>query len=151
MDFEQALIYELKSIPSLDATWIGTVASWNAADWSWDQEPPKRVSPLKSPEYTNSNTSAFVIFSSTYGIQSKSLNGYYDGKSLRVEINAVAKRYAEMHSMEREIVELLISMEQRTIGVNGPYIQELTYQSPVELYEDKPKLYRCLIDFEVYF
>jgi hypothetical protein len=42
-------------------------------------------------------------------------------------------------------------MEQRVIGTDGPYIQELTYEQPIELYEQNPNLYRCLIDFEVYF
>jgi hypothetical protein len=130
VDFDAALAQELKSIASLS----------------------KRVFPLTSPEKPASIKEPYLIYGSSEGVRSKAIGeGYLSGKSVRGELNVVAPRYGNMKSITAEVIDKLISMEQRVIGVDGPYIQEMTYSAPVELYEEAPGLYRCVIDFEVYY
>jgi len=110
-----------------------------------------RVYPLHDPEATKHNGIPYCIYRSSDGVRDKTLGGYQSGKQVSGEVNVVATSYASMKSVAHAVVELLISMERRVIGTGGPFIQELTYEQPVELYEEAPKLYRGLIDFTVYF
>ena len=129
MNFEAALTQELKTIVALQ----------------------NRVYPLAAPEATAGNGVPYLIYGSSDGLRTKTLDGYQSGRLVQGEINIIAARYGDMKSITTYVVELLIGMERRVIGTNGPFIQELTYRQPVELYEQAPNLYRCLIDFEVYF
>lgn len=127
MNFEDALEDELKSIAALQ----------------------NRVYPLANA--TKQNGTPYVIYVSSEGLRTKTLDGYQAGKQVTGEINVIAARYGDMKSITSSVIDLLVSMERRVIGTGGPFIQELVYQEPRELYEEAPKLYRCLIDFEVYF
>lgn len=129
MNFEAALTVELETIAALE----------------------NRIYPLTAPETSFDLTKPYLVYGSSEGLRTKTLGGYHSGKSVEGEINVIAPRYADMKSITAAVVDVLVSMEQRVIGTGGPYIQELTYETPVELYEEAPKLYRCLIDFEVYF
>jgi len=130
MNFEPALAQELKSIMALDG----------------------RVYPLTAPETAFDLNKPYLIYGSSEGLRTKEISsGYQSGKMVSGELNVIAPRYADMKSITAEVIDLLVGMERRTIGSSGPFIQELTYEEPVELYEDQPKLYRCVIDFEVYF
>jgi len=129
-DFEQALREEIvNAIPALDG----------------------RVYPLFAPEATKHNGVPYLIYASSVGLRDKTLGGYLDSKEVRGELNIIAERYADMKVITKQVVALLIGMEGRQIGANGPFIEELTYQMPVELYEAQPDLHRCVIEFEVYF
>ncbi|RKN86744.1 tail completion protein gp17 [Paenibacillus ginsengarvi] len=129
MDFEAALTMELKTIAAFGS----------------------RVYPLTAPEATAKNGVPYLIYRSSDGLRTKTLDGYQSGKAVEGEINVIAARYADMKSLTSKVIDLLVGMEQRAIGNDGPFIQELTYRQPIELYEEQPDLYRCLIDFEVYF
>ncbi|QMV44467.1 tail completion protein gp17 [Cohnella cholangitidis] len=130
MDFESALTQELKTISTLG----------------------NRVYPLTAPEANAKGGVPYLIYVSSEGERLKSLGeGYLEGKEVRAEINVMADRYKDMKEITKQVVALLVGMEQRVIGTNGPFIQELTYNPPVELYEDKPQLYRCVIEFNTFF
>lgn len=129
MDFEIALAAEMDTIAALN----------------------HRIYPLDAPEEQFNLTQPYLIYVSSAGMRTKTIGGYETGKSVSGELNIIAPRYADVKSITASAIDLLIGMEQRVIGTDGPYIQSLTYEPPVELYEDKPKLYRCVISFEVYF
>lgn len=129
MNFEQALIYELSSIPGFR----------------------NRVYPLSAPEANAKQGVPYCIIISNDGIRTKTLDGYQTGKSVSGEVNVISANYGELKGLTEQVINRLISTEQRVIGIEGPYIDEFTYQEPEELYEDKPALYRCLIDFKVHF
>lgn len=128
-DFEQALVQELNSITALGG----------------------RIYPLFAPEATKHNGVPYLIYASSEGLRDKTLGGYSDSKEVRGELNIIAERYADMKAITKKVVALLISFEGRQIGTGGPYIEEVTYQMPVELYEAQPGLHRCVIEFQVYF
>jgi len=128
--FEEALTAELKTIVALNG----------------------RVFPLEAPEEPFDLTSPYLIFGSSEGIRTKDLStGYQAGKSVQGELNVMAPRYADMKSIMNSVIDKIISFQSREIGVDGPFVQEVTYREPVEMFEDKPKLYRSVVEFEVYF
>ncbi|MOA47395.1 hypothetical protein D3C78_1700250 [compost metagenome] len=63
----------------------------------------------------------------------------------------IAPKYAVMKQVTRKVIDLLISMNQRVIGTNGPYINEMSYEEPTELFEHEVSLYRCVIGFKTYY
>lgn len=129
MEFEPALAQELKTIAVLG----------------------NRVYPLTAPEANAGQGIPYLIYGSSQGLRDKTLGGYLDSKEVRAELNIIASRYADMKAITKQVIALLISFEQRVIGTGGPFIQELTYQMPVEIYEDQPKLYRSVVEFSAYF
>ncbi|WP_240702835.1 DUF3168 domain-containing protein [Cohnella luojiensis] len=129
MNFEAALTIELESIPALN----------------------NRVYPLAAPEEKFNLTQPYLIFVSSAGLRTRDLDSYQSGKTVKGELNVIAPRFGDVVTTMTSVIDKLVSMEQRAIGGTGPFIQEIVYRQPVEMYEDKPKLYRSLVEFEVYF
>lgn len=126
MDFEESLTFEMDSIPGLK----------------------EKVFPGFSP----GKKAPYLAYTSSDGLYTKTISfGYLDDKSVKATLHIIANKYDEMKRLERLVVKKLISFELRSIGVGGPFIEELTYEEPVELYEEKPNLYRCVINIKVYF
>jgi len=129
-DFEQALRAEIvAAIPALGG----------------------RVYPLFAPEATKHNGVPYLIYASSEGLRDKSLGGYLKSKEVRAELNIIAERYSDMKAITKQVIALLIGFEGRQIGTDGPFIEEVTYQMPMEFYESQPDLRRCLVEFSVYF
>ena len=126
--FEDALEDELKTIMSLE----------------------KRVYPLTSPKAKAGQGVPYLIYASSEGLRDKTLGGHLNSKEVRAELNITAKRYSDMKAITREVIALLIGFEGRQIGTGGPFIEELTYQMPVEMYESEPGLYRCVVEFSAF-
>jgi hypothetical protein len=128
VDFEPALVQELKTITALE----------------------NRIYPLTAPEATASGGVPYLIYSSSEGLRDKTLGGHLESKEVRAELNIIAKRYSDMKAITKQVIALLIGFEGRQIGTDGPFIEELTYQMPVEMYESEPGLYRCVVEFSAY-
>ncbi|MFD1953736.1 DUF3168 domain-containing protein [Paenibacillus thailandensis] len=126
MEFEEALVAELESISGLSGKVV--------------------------PAFAAAGTVApYVMYESSFGQQIKALSGFLTSKAVEVELNLLAASYAEMKRLQADIITRLTGFEQRVIGDDGPFVQELTYGQPAELYESAPKLHRCVISFEVHF
>jgi len=132
MDFEAALTAELMTIPQL----INKVFPLVAPEKDVNKEP------LKAP---------YVVYSSSDGSRVKSLDGYQGLKKVDVELFVIASTYTNLKPLESAVIDKLISFELRSIGEDGPFIQEVTYEEPIEKYEPLPKLWRKIINFSVYF
>lgn len=130
LDFEPALRQELIAIPEVH----------------------NRVYPLDAPEATKHNGVPYIIYSSSEGLRDKAITeGYLSSKEVRGEINVIAERYSEMKAITKKVIAILLSFPGRQIGSGGPYIDDLTYEMPVELYEVQAALYRCPIEFSVFY
>lgn len=127
--FESALTEELESITALGG----------------------RVYPLDAPEATKHNGVPYLIYGSSEGVRDKSLDGYMQSKQVNAEINIIADRYEVMKAITKQVVALLVGMMGRKIGTDGPTIHDLEYQQPMELYENQPNLYRCVVEVTAYF
>lgn len=125
LNFEEALTHELNLIPALSG----------------------KVYPMSVP----GKSAPYAQYESSYGQQDKDLQGYQESKAVGCEINLLAASYASLKSVMDDVMPVLCGFEQRVIGVGGPYIQELTYDEPVETYEPATKLNRCIISFKVHF
>lgn len=128
MSFEPALVQELKTITALE----------------------NRIYPLTAPEATASSGVPYLIYASSEGLRDKTLGGHLSSKEVRAELNIIAKKYSDMKAITKQVVALLTGFEGRRIGTDGPFIEELTYQMPVEMYESQPDLYRCVVEFSAY-
>ncbi|MNO29179.1 hypothetical protein D3C76_190870 [compost metagenome] len=127
MDFEAALTMELKTITDVQ----------------------NRVYPLNAPEKT---ISPYITYTSSEGRHTNTItDGYLSDRSVQGELNVIAPKYAVMKQVTRKAIDLLISMNQRVIGTNGPYINEMIYEEPTELFEHEVSLYRCVIGFKTYY
>lgn len=127
MDFETALRMELKTITDVQ----------------------NRIFPLDAPKKT---ASPYIVYLSSEGQKTYTItNGYLADKIVEGEINIIADRYAVMKQVTRKVISLLTSMSQRVIGADGPHVDEMTYEKPVELYEAEPALFRCVVEFKAYF
>ena len=128
MNFEAALTQELKTISALQ----------------------NRVYPLVAPEATAGNGVPYLVYGSSEPLRDKGLDGYLESGEIRAELNIIAKRYSDMKAITKQAVALLVGFEGRAIGTDGPFIQEIIYQSPVEIYENQPDLYRCVVEFSAF-
>lgn len=129
MNIEDAIVEEMSTIPGID----GKVYPANAP------RTDKNNQPIQAP---------YIIYLSTYGLRDKSLDGYQTSKSVEIELNVVGQTYPEMKAIAAQVMDKIISFERRVIGTDGPFVQELKYDKPVEMYEPLPKLHRCVIDCE---
>jgi len=110
-----------------------------------------RIYPLFAPEATKHNGVPYLVYASSEGVRDKTLGGYLKSKEVRGELNIITERYSDLKAITKQVVALLISFEGRRIGTNGPFIEEVAYQMPMEFYESQPDLRRCLVEFSVYF
>ncbi|RJE88624.1 DUF3168 domain-containing protein [Paenibacillus sp. 1011MAR3C5] len=128
--FRSELVHELESIAGLE----------------------RRIYPLNAPEAVRKTRVPYLIYLGGTGLKAKTLNeGYHGTQMVRVELNVVAADYDTMTLLTEQVVELLEGMEQREIGVAKLFIQSVNYETPVEIYEQAPDLYRCQMDTIFYF
>ena len=125
VNFEEALTAELSALPGL----------------------ARKVFPLNAKEGT---LAPYIIYVSSEGQQDKTLQGYIESKEVECEINIFHPSYAGLKKLTKEVLSLLITFNGRFIGSSeGPFVENVTYDKPVELHENQVSLYRCLIDLKV--
>lgn len=107
MEFEQALFFELGAIPELS----GKVFPLFAREGI---EPP------------------FVIYVSSEGEQTQTLNGYVDAKEIICELHVVGNNYEEMKRVTKAVIAKCKSFFGRNIGENGVFIKSFSYIDPQE-------------------
>lgn len=110
------------------------------------------VYPLSAPEKVGKSGVPYIVYVSSPGVRTKSIGeGYHGGKEASIELNLVSGSYRVLKEMELDTIALLEGLECRKIGGSGPYIQELTYFDPAEMFESAPGLYRCSIDCNIFY
>lgn len=125
MELEPALVQELSVISGLSA----------------------KIYPLNAPSKT---VAPYLIYTSSFGLQDKSLDGYLRTKAVPMELNLIAPDYESMKQLQSAIITKLISFQSRVIGTDGPFIQEITYEEPDEIYEAAVKLHRSNIILKIH-
>lgn len=129
MNFEAALSAELESVSGLS----------------------RKVYGLTGIESATAPAAPYLIFVSSEGLQEKAFEGYLALKEVDFELNILHSTYSNMKALTALVLAKVISFQSRAIGTNGPYIQNVTYEKPVELYESLVKMHRCNIIAKVTF
>lgn len=125
MDFEEALAVELG---------VGDLTG--------------KVYPGSAPEGTKA---PYLVYLSSDGLPDKTLNGYLGSRTVSGELNIVAAGYRDLKPLVSAVLSKFRSFEGRVIGTGGPFIQSVSHEDPLEIYEGAVKMWRCLIDFRVHF
>jgi hypothetical protein len=126
MDFEQAFHAELSSITGLQG----------------------KVFPAYVPE---SITPPFLIYYKSLGEIIKTLDGTSQTRNGLYEVDLLAKNYSEIQQLFEAIKAKVLSFVGRTVGGSNIYVQDVTIESFIELFEDKVKLYRMNAEIRIYF
>lgn len=106
-----------------------------------------KLYPLAAPGDT---VAPYVVYGASEGMRVRALDGYKDSKEINVDMNVVAQTYKSMKQNTAAVLDMIISFQQRAIGTEGLFIQEIDLEEPDEIYEDVPKLHKCVISFTVY-
>lgn len=121
MNFEEALVEELGAIDGLQ----GKIYPLNAAE---GDKPP------------------FVIYVSSEGEQTQSLEGYADLKQVTCQIHVITDTYDTLKSLTKSVMSTLKTFYARPIGTNGPVIKSLMLTEPIESFEEEVSYARCSFD-----
>lgn len=124
LNFEESLYYELQTITDLN----------------------NKVYPLNAPEDSNA---PFAVYLSEEGKRDETLDGYLNSMEIRCDINILHNTYGELKNVTGQVINKCISFIGRKIGVNGPLVQNVTYDKSIEVYEADLLLYRALITISV--
>lgn len=125
MSFEEALVAELA---------VGDLAN--------------KAFMLNAPEGTKA---PYVICIAGDGLPDLTMEGYQATKWVNSEVNVIHATAKQLKALVPIVLTKLRSFQGRTIGTGGPFINLITHEEPVELYEPEAKLYRCHIRFKVHF
>lgn len=113
-----------------------------------------KVFPLNATEGTKA---PYLIYVSSEGVQDKSLQGYLSNKEVDCEINILHESYAGMKDLTKSVLSKILTFQGRSIGgigtlqKGGIFIQNVTYEKPVEIYEQEVDLYRSVTEFKFRF
>jgi hypothetical protein len=126
MDFEQSLRAELVTVTNLSS----------------------KVFPLFAPEGTSP---PFVAYQKTRTNYTKTMDGTQSLRDGYYQFDLLATNYAALQTLYTNVVEKLLSFRGRTIGTNGVYVQNVTIENAVELYEPLPDWHRMHLEIKFYF
>ncbi|GBF73212.1 hypothetical protein PA598K_01497 [Paenibacillus sp. 598K] len=126
MNLEEAMIFELDTIGPLN----GKTYPANAPQMGLDGLPV---------------TTPYIVFLSSFGREIRTLAGFTRNKSVNVDLNILTSDYPQLKDLTEQVMSVITSFPRRVIGDGGPFIQDLTYEDPTELYEALPALHRCNI------
>jgi hypothetical protein len=124
MNFEQALVVEFGSIPTLNG----------------------RVFPLFTGEGIEP---PFLIYVSSSGRHDTTLNEFLPTKEINLEIHVVGRNYGEMKTLINQVLDKILTFRNRVIGNAGPFIKMVGYEQPTELFEGETGIYRASFDMRV--
>lgn len=127
MYFEEALTAELETIIDL-----------------FDKVFPANATQGINPPY--------LVYLSSEGVPDKAIKeGYLNIKEVSCELNIIHSDYPKMKELTRSVLAKIRSFQGREIGFDGPFIQNVAYEDPVEIYENEIDSYRCVLNITVKF
>lgn len=126
MDFEQALRAELITLTNLSG----------------------KLYPLFAPEGT---IPPFVVYQKIRTDYVKTLDGTQTYRDGWYEFDLLATTYADLQLKYVALIDKLKTFVGRNIGTGGPFIQNVTVENVVELYENQVDWHRMNIEVKFYF
>lgn len=126
MNLEKALVFELKQISGLE----------------------NRIFPLYAMEGIEP---PFVIYVSSEGEETKTLEGYNRTVEAICEIHILGNTYSEMKAFARQVIDKVTSFYGRAIGQEGLFIPSVSYEQPAEVHEKERNYYRTSFDLRIWY
>lgn len=120
---EQALRYELNKIPEIN----------------------NKIFPTNAPEGETAPYLVYIVSKRPL----KTLEGTTKDRETNIMLNVFCNSYSEMKSLNKKVEDLIITFPLRSIGDNGPYIEDLTMDESSEAYESELQLQRGIIPFTI--
>jgi len=112
----------------------------------------QKVNDLKNKVYPLSALKGakapYAFFLSSEGLPDRTLDGYGDTKAIEVELSIVHSSYDGMKRLTRLVMNEIAQCEAGLMG--STQVNEITYETPAELYEKQVEMYRCVIDYKFY-
>ncbi len=105
-----------------------------------------KIYPTNAPEGKNKAPYLVYVSEST---PLKDLNGTKNSVDSYVLLNILSGSYGEMKDITQKVKKLVNTFPFRSIGVNGPYIEDITIETTAETYENELELYRGIIPFKI--
>ncbi|TGE31328.1 DUF3168 domain-containing protein [Desulfosporosinus sp. Sb-LF] len=125
MDLEQGLTVELSAIPGLESKVYPITAAQ-------DTPTPYATYALGSSERTSDLTGRTALIKQQY------------------QIDVYESTYAGLKNLKKPIIQKLKSLNLRSIGDTGPLIQQAEITNDYETYEIEAKLYRAILEVDLY-
>lgn len=79
----------------------------------------------------------------------KTFEGITNDKEGNVLLNILCNSYSEMKDLTKKIEDIIKTFPLRSIGTEGLYVQDLTFEDITETYENELKLQRGIIPFKI--
>lgn len=125
VDFEQGLRNELQTISGLN----------------------KKVFPMSAPEGTKTS---FVIYNKSNTEIIKTMDGVSKTRSGVYDIDILCDTYAQLQTLFKHVKNKLNSFVGRNL-TSSVFVQNVTYENLIELYEEEVKWYRISMEVRFYF
>lgn len=125
LNFEEALVYELGTIEDLF----------------------QMIFPLYAPEGI---VPPFVVYTSSEGEQTATLEGYMELTEIICEIHVVSFSYVEMKILTKQVIDKIQTFFNRSIGVAGPVIKSVSYEQPIEEHQKEYNYYHSAFELTVW-
>lgn len=126
MDFEEGLTDELSAITGLTDKVFPVVAAQNT------QAP-------------------YLTYSLGNNDRAQNLSGHDGLIQSQYQLDLYHSTYANLKALKKLVIANIKSYNLRNIGGSGPFIQQVEIINDFETYEDGVKLYKGIIEFNVYY
>ncbi|MEN8079158.1 hypothetical protein ABFP60_19535 [Clostridioides difficile] len=81
----------------------------------------------------------------------KDLDGITEEKECYLILNILCRSYSQMKDITKNIEDIIVKFQLKTIGEENLYIQDIDITDISENYEDQLKLHRGIVTFTVYY
>lgn len=125
LDFEQGLRNELQTISGLN----------------------KKVFPMSAPEGVKPS---FVVYNKSNTEILKTMDGILKTRSGVYDIDILADTYAQLQIVFKAVKDKLNSFVGRNL-TSSVFVQNVTYENLIELYEEEVKWYRISMEIRFYY
>lgn len=105
-----------------------------------------KIYPTNAPQDQKAPYLVYIVQSTPL----KNLDGYVSNHvDSHVLLNILCDSYAQMKQLTKTVKMIVNTFPFRSIGVDGPFIEDLTFDPTAETYENELKLYRGIIPFTI--
>lgn len=107
-----------------------------------------KVFPLNAPEGA---LTPYCTYKQSGSERENGLFGMVPLMKCEFQFDAYHISYNSLESIKKSLIQLIKTFNQRNIGGSGPYIQQVEILNDFEAYESNIKLYRGIIELNLYY